>query len=620
MIHTDTILTFSLLTSPLEEIIEAATQAWIREVLQVRLLRPEWQFLPTLDIHATRNLMKAADLNGEQKAYAVHLTGASMQGTKTKHFLDTEGKCSLCGHLDTQRHRVMECPATSALRAQYNDLHEALQEQHTCHVDLPAVYAPDHTPFMQWYMQHRPAPDFIPEPQQPVYYYTDGSCSHPQSFHFRRAAFSVISCQSVTEAQQKAAISRYQRTGDLPEQFRVQAVGEVRGRQTISRAELQAVAWIIQHVPRACIYTDSQYVCNIVALLRRTLDIRTLHKRKNFDILLQMHAHLTDNHMIYKIKSHAIDIQCDSLYDTWHKLGNEAADKAAKQALHNWMARFPLWDSTKEFDDHVLQRKTYISYLKELHVLRKALLLPDQPVRMNVEHVPWHEQIDILKHWPPVEEPLQHFDFSPPTAAQQSAFLWGTGYTMELLEWLQMLRWPQKPDPLGAGVAWIELLLSFKLFTQTGVVVNTGRGLSDFQPRRTDYNELDLDVGQQIHAFTSAIQNIEGILQRKLLPTDKKLAQSLRIMGNTNAKSGFMHRPAFPHQALITDLLVTRFAAMRTDAQVYGIPELPFLERQSHQTEHAQDQEHWTDRIQRYRRYLHLRRRTSVPPPEEAES
>lgn len=87
-----------------------------------------------------------------------------------------------------------------------------------------------------------------------LHIFTDGLCSDPTKSHTRRSAWAVVVFNQPYGAEPG------------PNAFVTAATAHTQGEQTISRAELWAVAWIViimaEHYPSAKfhIYTDSQYV------------------------------------------------------------------------------------------------------------------------------------------------------------------------------------------------------------------------------------------------------------------------------------------------------------------------------------------------------------------------
>ena len=137
--------------------------------------------------------------------------------------------------------------------------------------------------------------------------------------------------------------------------------------------------------------------------------------------------------------------------------------------------------------------------------------------------------------------------------------------------------WPRETDPLGAGVTWYELTLSWLYSVQKGIVINTGGHGPMFQPLQLEVNTPDIEFSRQVYAFERAITTLQTLIGRPLFPEKRQQARSVRFLGCGHSKTGFAHRPAFPHQEAIINSLLTHFNQLADDATQTGPPMVPSL-------------------------------------------
>ena len=267
-----------------------------------------------------------------------------------------------------------------------------------------------------------------------------------------------------------------------PNTFQVVGSAPCRGKQTIPRAELQAILTIISHVDSAQVITDSQYVIDQADKLGVLLDWYKWQKIPNFDLLVKLWSRLqTGDFVLTKVKAHDLNNQHDDCLQTFQKLGNEVADGVAKQARVRFEKQCPIPTAHASFDMTALA-KSNLEYRYNLQIERSKLLTAKQQITKPLyASKTFKEQLQKL--CPVVESP---WTFTATDADFQAikACLWGTQYAMQILKWLETLRWPSEAEVGSVGISWYELACNFIMVTQTGLVINIGGTGPTFLPKR----------------------------------------------------------------------------------------------------------------------------------------
>jgi ribonuclease HI len=107
-----------------------------------------------------------------------------------------------------------------------------------------------------------------------VRFFTDGACENPTNPFFRRSAWAIILDLSKSAEHRSAILQQSASQMEFTNLFQCLGTGLTIGKQSIDRAELTAVVtacrWSV-HVARcrATLFTDSQYVINVVNKIRR---------------------------------------------------------------------------------------------------------------------------------------------------------------------------------------------------------------------------------------------------------------------------------------------------------------------------------------------------------------
>ena len=585
-LHTDTEIKFSLLYSDLKELTLFLDRTWLKHVVQCCLTRPGWTNLPVPDRLATvKALCKLPD--NEQQVLAYQITGSFMLANQKKHFNHQSDGCPLCSQEDTVEHRVLRCPSLQHVRHDFPVVTQFLHEHDSCHIELPIAYEDPLYELRFLYFQKCPHPVLDESVSQQIrqetdrgetpFFFTDGSCSDPKDCSKRRAAFAVVYHSEITSEQKASLLEAFRRNPVIPQSFVVLAVGECRGMQTINRAEFQAIMTIVANFPRGTIVTDSQYVLNMVECLKGLHSLDFLQGSANFDLFSSCWAHLRQGTFNFvKVAAHSLHEICENDSEAFHKLGNEAADQSAKLARHKFVYSESLYMDSSSGDalptyDMILQFR----YALQVARARGLQGQQAQDVHLRADRS-FAAQINGLKNWQ--LDDCWQYQYLQEHDANLQYCLWGTRYAKQLLLWMSTLKWPQhKPDNRGCGITWYELALNFMLTMQVGLVANTSSDKKQLTLKRIPWEGGEIAFPRQVYFFERALTHLQTLIPVDILPFERQLASSTRLLGLTHGRQGLHRRPVMLHQDIVIDILVRHFAKGELPTESPSLPSLtPF--------------------------------------------
>ena len=229
----DSIGDFDVLACPFAEFLARAQLSWAAIVAQAVNHRECFAGLHQADFETTRQLCQTFSLVDQGILWRV-LNGSALCNDMAFHWSD-DGSCScvFCGHEDTMKHRLWDCPVTAGFRAHLpSDLVtrlSSLGSAFAVHGWVPR------SPFHEsWFQMLCSLPSdtrgFFPLPDGGIVdLFTDGSCLWPSEPLFRIASWSVIVMNPVSLSPTKA---------DAQVLFAQPLPGF---RQTPARAELMAI-------------------------------------------------------------------------------------------------------------------------------------------------------------------------------------------------------------------------------------------------------------------------------------------------------------------------------------------------------------------------------------------
>lgn len=313
VISTGTVVCFSLMNDAMPTIEKFLEQSWMRHIMQAGILRPAWRNFPPIDRKTTLSIFSSIP-ERQKRIGSYHLTGSCMMNDQKRHFTDLTEQCQLCGQPDSETHRLLECFETSAVRQNFPELINFLQDHDECNHHLPVVWETPNWEFDWLFFQTRPALQIDRETLETmqrasmtgtkVLIFTDGSCNKMDNLGKQIAASAIVCHAGCSEEDKKIIVERYNQTKIIPSTYKVIGVGECNGEQTIPRAELQAVIAIASCNVPCEIYTDSQYVVDLANKLRQYPDLAAFHKCRNFDNVAIFWKQLREgNFTLHKVKA-----------------------------------------------------------------------------------------------------------------------------------------------------------------------------------------------------------------------------------------------------------------------------------------------------------------------------
>ena len=354
----------------------------------------------------------------------------------------------------------------------------------------------------------------------------------------------------------------------------------------------------------ATLYTDSQYVIDTCTRLGYVLDTAQMQAWANFDILQKIWKHLQKGKItLAKVKAHDIKMTDPPNYETFVKIGNHAADTAAKAALEHLDNISPMHDNLEEQLKHLTNVEQQMRFRYSIQVARAKCLQQQDISRHPQTYSSFHTKQDRLFELTYNDGIQYHFTDDDFGKVQNS--LWGTTFSYRLLIWLSQLKWPSPTDTTcDTGITWFELAVNFQTVMQCGLMVNLGTTGNNFLPKQLAMHSHEFAYSKQVAAFERAITTIATLLGKEVLPFKRRLSPSIRLFGASHGKQGLTNRPQLPLQRETLETVRNYFLRHR-GTSIEEPPQIPTGEPYCYVEEHwtdQQDRKDWTKRIQRYNR------------------
>ena len=196
-IRTTAFTVLHIIDSNLQELLDAATDAWMEIVVEATSSRKHMRNMPPIDREAS--IAAFATVPEKYKlSMGLESTGGCMLNSQKAHFdAQLDGICTYCPEIDSHRHRVLHCTATQEARASHASICAQLEESEELILVFPLAYKSTEDQFLQDLLYRIPEPQpEMPHSPKPTWVYTDGSCYLPNSCRYRWSAFAIV-CPAV---------------------------------------------------------------------------------------------------------------------------------------------------------------------------------------------------------------------------------------------------------------------------------------------------------------------------------------------------------------------------------------------------------------------------------------
>ena len=260
--------------------------------------------------------------------------------------------------------------------------------------------------------------------------------------------------------------------------------GQTVGRpQTINRAELGALAAAIRKFEQLVASSDSSYVVKMFQKLATGCRMRAWPMTKNGDMWKEIEEAVKSRPRVSitvnKIKAHSAAQEGESMDERARRLGNDAADRLAKEAANGPGRR----DNMRAMGDHLMRKAQ-----NKADVVRKYQQMVLQVSRCSVEKVKpagtKGNKLCVPQSMPAERWKAEKcWKFAIPILPnrQQNHFDFGRLTMERLRRYLNALVWTDPAEENEAalgdpGIAWSVLAVDFELSTGTDLPVNCGKG------------------------------------------------------------------------------------------------------------------------------------------------
>ena len=580
-IQVSTFVKLCFLYCPWKSLVWFAERSWQDKLLVMHSHRRSLINFPNVDQHLTRQVL-ARFTAAERRILVREIAGAYQTRSQQAIWDDqVTPDCPWCGQEDTKFHRFFKCAATQHVRTPFLTLTQELTSEDTLLPDLPVIFESVDDEFrftFQYAIRPRsPEPSELATLQEcvsvlsPLRVYTDGSCLHPTLPSMRYAGFSIVvdSCRS--DAERSWHAQRFKERDITPPTLHVIVQELCPQAQNIHHAELRAVVRASEYFCHAVIHVDSSSAIATFEAARSVHGVH-LHRRPHPELCLRIQQLVhADSNQLVKIKAHTNPQDLPDL-PCYHALGNMVADRAAAEVCNSC---HPLL--TNVWHEQVLQRKQEMEVLEQFYRLSLALQSHRKQREQNVpasfnpaEPHPMRNAAsfsELRSKWT-IELAWQ---LDAPAIRDNNCFdysYWGSSLMHHMLDWAGQIRWPQSldpPCPADAGVSWMELVLSFMLYTQCYLPVHRkappdghcfawARSDSEAHAFNYSWNE----VASQ---FSSMFSQFVSLCGHPALPDHVKRARisALYRQGAGSCVFGLVPRPAFPKQDQVATIVQMAF-------------------------------------------------------------
>eukprot|EP00438_Fugacium_kawagutii_P026378 Skav206099 [mRNA] locus=scaffold2150:368384:371515:- [translate_table: standard] len=483
---------------------------------------------------------------------------------------NTEALCEWCQQEeDTREHRTFRCTGFANVREPFRDLLASLEEDFPFMCHLPAQRREPTAEMVEILHMSMPKPVIDQDTCKQLVdlygdampcFFTDGSSfsqDHPSARH---RSYSVVADLAVHDDRRREMAQMCTLQSGPPPTFQVIALGRLRGRQQIPRAEFAAVLCVMAHFAQAVIFTDSAAVIAIVKRWRRNPVLLDWALHPDFDLVRELASLLSPDHILCKVKAHQDIDKVPDLVRRYRAWGNYVADKAAVEANRTLLPEVAgiLRNHVAQYQQSFSSMGRFLDYLVKLHVARTVTpgrdrRLPDGPTRVELFHA--------ARNWRPRQI------WAGPDQIDESMLgisTWGLQLMWAVQQWIMSCSWPlsEEDSPMDrpVGISWAEISLAIVL--QYGAWLplrrqsHTGQTFL-FQPRSTEEAlRMKTSLGEQARTASILVTQFRSLVNCEVIPDFRGgKVRSLMMFGFGETIGGLPRRPSYEHQDQVCDLI-----------------------------------------------------------------
>ena len=139
---------------------------------------------------------------------------------------------------------------------------------------------------------------------------------------------------------------------------------------------------------------------------------------------------------------------------------------------------------------------------------------------------------------------------------------WGLEVCKLVQEWMLLVKWrkQEEPFPQDPGVSWMELWVSFTLWSQFLLPQKRPLPNGDFYlqafPDWTTVQVYNLQMGEVANNFANLILQIRKLTTHDVWPVRAKgFCKSVYLLGGRHQPYGILQRPEMPEQAQVAEYM-----------------------------------------------------------------
>ena len=452
-------------TVPWRRLCQCLHASWMEVVTAQIQHRKECAGIATISRLATSKALGSVESSLQRTAALQIVGGYASQARKAGWNRGISARCELCDEIACFRHSLFECTA--------------MQDAYLSH-DRAAIELEDHNRIWRIPVAlNRPSATLLKFTSEHIHegvsseanlrllrstphtphIFIDGSGYHQTSRAARSSGWAIV--LSTATLHERAGLAReYKSTRVIPPAFKVIAMAQTKGDQTVTRAELQALVVALEARPDSVIFTDCQSNLNLWNLVAIRGPDAFYMDKANEDLVYRLaKIPRPPQQMIHKVKSHVDSLGVQDHVQAFIHLGNEIADAAAKQAIGTIptplrQEAVQLFQAEKNDQSTLGKVLTYAARTTITYLKRVAESETQKGTRSTS-----NQKFQIMQNWNP---PCTRYTVIIPQELKE-ACMWGTAFCESIQAWLQQLQWPTHSTPEDPGIAWLELCVNWQI-------------------------------------------------------------------------------------------------------------------------------------------------------------